>query len=1343
MGHSVGEIAAMCVAGAMSLEDGLTLIAARGRLMQALPAGGSMTSVMASEAVVSQALAGREGQVAIAAINAPDQIVISGVGAAVAEIAERLGTGGVRTKALKVSHAFHSPLMQPMLDEYARTVARIRVSEPRVPVVSCVTARLADREVTTTGYWMRQVMDPVRFADGVRTLEAEGVTAFVEIGPSPVLLGMGRQCVRNESAFAWLPSSRRDAGAWRPLLDSLGRLGVDGAPIDWKAFDAPYRRRRAEVPVYAFGGRWYWLGRAAHSGGVRRALPTDSTSARPSTQPDVYEQVWREAPAPPAPANAVTSAILFMDLAGVGSRLVTALGRRGVRCLRVVGHGPFSDHGDDRFEIDASRPDDLGRLFTQLGPEAGRTLTVDLRALDVHDAGFTNQTFTGRLPGAVHDAANLVRASTAVERASPVWFVTSHATAARSDAGAAIAVEQGSFWGFARGVSLEHPDLGGGIVDVSAAPAADEIDALAAGLLSGGLEDQSAIRGTTWYVPRLVRARGAGAGTVSLDGSGTYLVSGGTGALGLHVAEWLASRGARHLVLMSRKGMLDARGARTATALEARGVRVQVVAADVAKAQEVDGLMATIAAGPNPLRGIVHAAGVDAVVPLASLTLEDVERVFAAKVTGGWLLHQRTRHLPLDLFVTFSSMASIVGAHGRAHYGAANAFLDALAVERLRLGLPVTNVLWGPWAGGGMATEVQVRQFERMGNRSLEPGAALTVLERLAGSRTPSAMVMDIDWSRFRPVYESRRPRPLLGELETQPAAPVAASGIGAAADAGADPSTTYSDWGRRLARVAPSHRGAELASLLTETVANTLGFDTPDSVPPDRSFYEIGMDSLMMADLVGRLKTRTGVSSSGLVFDHPTIEALAPRLLEALVVPDAEEAAPVAADVTTRPGQARNEEDLRQVVRAEVAATLGFARPDDVPLDQSFTSLGMDSLTSAELGSRLERRLGSKCSSLIFDYPSVEALAARLSARPGIPSTLATSDQADGGTGAVPPAAAPRDGIRRFVPEDEDEILAFQADGFPDRRGPVLPRRWRWAFVDSARRLSVEPRVWLCRDEGALVGQMASIPIKLKVGDALCDTGWLVDSMVLPSHRHKAIGTRLLVQAQEDQPFSLSLGQTAEVREICRRLGWIQVAPLQTAMCLVNAERVLRGKLPAPARWAAGIGLRAAATVRGVLKGRSAVTWREIERFGERHDALWACAAQSLACATVRDASYLNWKYVDRPGQTFLRLELLEGDALVGVAIWMFREPDGKYQGTAGGSSWTSWRRSPTRAGSKTWSVPRRSPFRNGRMRSCACTSARRCRLRCTRRVSRRGSPSASCSWTRAGCRSPSAGSC
>jgi FkbH-like protein len=259
MGHSVGEIAAMCIAGGVSLEDGLKLIAARGRLMQALPAGGAMTSVMADEARVLAAIEGVRDLVAIAAVNAPGQIVISGAGTAVADVSARLKADGIKTKALTVSHAFHSPLMRPMLAEFERVVREIRFVPPAVPLVSCVDGVLAADSVTQPEYWLRQVMEPVRFAKGMKTLEADGVTAYVEIGPHPVLLGMGRHCVADDSHAAWLPSLRKDADEWRTLLGSVANLYESGADIDWRGFDAPYTRRRVAAPTYAFGEREYWL----------------------------------------------------------------------------------------------------------------------------------------------------------------------------------------------------------------------------------------------------------------------------------------------------------------------------------------------------------------------------------------------------------------------------------------------------------------------------------------------------------------------------------------------------------------------------------------------------------------------------------------------------------------------------------------------------------------------------------------------------------------------------------------------------------------------------------------------------------------------------------------------------------------------------------------------------------------------------------------------------------------------------------------------------------------------------------------------------------------------------
>jgi hypothetical protein len=216
--------------------------------------------------------------------------------------------------------------------------------------------------------------------------------------------------------------------------------------------------------------------------------------------------------------------------------------------------------------------------------------------------------------------------------------------------------------------------------------------------------------------------------------------------------------------------------------------------------------------------------------------------------------------------------------------------------------------------------------------------------------------------------------------------------------------------------------------------------------------------------------------------------------------------------------------------------------------------------------------------------------------------------------------------------------------------------------FVESARRLGVEPRAWLYRDNGRIVAHMGSIAVRLKIGAEDRDTGWLVETMVLPEYRSQALGSRLMVEAREDQPFALSLGQTAEMREIQLRLGWHQVAPLQIAQLLLRPGSVLKGKLPAPAAWAAGLGLRASSAVRGWLDDRPLYEAQPVERFDARHDALWRRVAPSLGCAVVRDASYLNWKYRQQPGHQFHAVDLLEQGELRGVAVWMLREPDGHY---------------------------------------------------------------------------------
>ena len=260
MGHSVGEYVAACVAGVFSLEEGLKLIAERARLMQALPRFGEMVTVFASQAQVATAIEPYTQQVSIAAINGPESLVISGQREAIATIIANLEAEGVKTKHLPVSHAFHSPLIEQMVPTFSHIVKEVTLSSPEINLISNLTGELATADITTSAYWCRHVTHPVRFAASMETLHQLGCDAFVEIGPKPALLGMGRQCLPEEVGV-WLPSLHQGEDDWQQLLQSLGELYMRGAPVDWSGFDRDYQRRRVVLPTYPFQRQRYWLER--------------------------------------------------------------------------------------------------------------------------------------------------------------------------------------------------------------------------------------------------------------------------------------------------------------------------------------------------------------------------------------------------------------------------------------------------------------------------------------------------------------------------------------------------------------------------------------------------------------------------------------------------------------------------------------------------------------------------------------------------------------------------------------------------------------------------------------------------------------------------------------------------------------------------------------------------------------------------------------------------------------------------------------------------------------------------------------------------------------------------
>ncbi|MDJ0702744.1 MAG: AMP-binding protein, partial [Leptolyngbyaceae cyanobacterium MO_188.B28] len=232
LGHSVGEYVAACLAGVFSLEDALKLIATRGRLMQQLPVGGAMVSVQASQAISQAVIEVCGNEATIAAINGPQSTVISGSISAVARIIQEFDEKGVKHTPLKVSHAFHSPLMEPMLAQFESVAREVSYAPPRLSLVSNVSGELAGAEVADARYWCRHVREAVRFASGMAELHRRGTQVYLEVGPAPVLVGMGRGCVPDGEGV-WLASLRRGHSEWAQMLGSLGELYVRGVEIDW------------------------------------------------------------------------------------------------------------------------------------------------------------------------------------------------------------------------------------------------------------------------------------------------------------------------------------------------------------------------------------------------------------------------------------------------------------------------------------------------------------------------------------------------------------------------------------------------------------------------------------------------------------------------------------------------------------------------------------------------------------------------------------------------------------------------------------------------------------------------------------------------------------------------------------------------------------------------------------------------------------------------------------------------------------------------------------------------------------------------------------------------------
>jgi acyl transferase domain-containing protein/acyl carrier protein len=889
IGHSAGEYAAACAAGVFSLNDGLRLIAQRGRLMQSLPPGGMMAALFAPIDQVESAIAPLLDRVAIAAINGPESVVISGETGAVESLLENFGRRNVFGQRLFVSLAAHSPLVEPALDRMEALARSVTFAPPSIPIAWNLTGHpLPNGTAPDAIYWRRHMREPVRFGDGVKALRDDGFRIFLEVGPHPTLLAFVQQSLPQDGNL-FLTSLRRGKEDWNELLTSLADLHVHGVPVDFAGFDRPYQRRRVALPAYPFDRKRYWAAPMPHPS--RRGVEGDASALVERAQAAdglYYKIAWKPA-ASARPSDG-----------DVAIRQSTIVAREGNRRRWVV----LADRGNLGLAL-APALAAFGDAVIIMDPHEWRTAiqcshSTGSRSLSVHDetndrrhdaASESNLEFIylGALDEEDVKAAepNLVDLEflrqVAATKEGKVWLVTKGAVNVRGPEDV-TSPGQAALWGLGRTFAREHSSIWGGLLDLD--PMGDTSDSVAAvvdTIRADDGEDQIVWRDGSRRVARLVPdSAPAPSRSFSVRPDRAYLITGGLGGIGLQVAVWLADNGARHLVLVGRTPFPttrplarsdDARSTAIAM-LEERGVIVNTAALDVGDSAAMASMMSRFGSEWPQLGGIIHAAVALTVSPLVNMLSDDFVAMMRTKVTGAHLLHTLSKSQPVDFFVNFSSGAALFGQVQYAHYAAANAALDASACSWAAQGRHALSVNWGTWEQMWSVSSVDREGMARAGFRPMSAAVALDALGRLLAAGMSRAIVADIDRSVFRDIYESRGGRPLLSELSD------GNEGTSGAEEKVESPENIVI----ALSALSPSGRLRVIDEKVRHEIARVLGLSDPHSINPRQSLFELGLDSLMAMELRRRLGDIAGTTfPAALAFNYPNLSALVTLLDETI----------------------------------------------------------------------------------------------------------------------------------------------------------------------------------------------------------------------------------------------------------------------------------------------------------------------------------------------------------------------------------------------------------------------------------------------------------------------------
>ena len=863
VGHSMGEVAAAYIAGALSLEDAVRVIVTRSRLLAEIAGAGAMALLDLDERETAQRIANVSDRVSIAAVNGPRSTVISGDPAIIDTLLENLDDEGVFCRRVKVDVASHSPQTEPLLPQLAEELAVLRPMRPGVPFYSTPRPNAPTDTLMDAAYWVDNLRQPVQLKSAVKAMIANGIDTFVEIAPHPVLLSsLGDIAADADAPVRTLAGPRRDESEPRRLLDLMAKLHVSGVPVAWDELASRYARV-LRLPTYAWQRERHWLDRWEDWSGDASKL-VRAESARPDTADrDIYEISWWPVETPTADSSLPGVWFLVPDAGGAAEQLAELLRARGGQAI-VTG------------------PADLAAHF-----ESARRMKLPIRGL-IHMAGLD-----GRITGAASPenvlrmsaggALETIHALLGLHASMATWWITRGVQAVPGRAAERACWPGAAIWGLVRTLWEEHPELDAHLVDADGSGAQAARQVLRSLMLHA--EPQLAFDSDTPFAARLVAA-GADAVRAAerLSVDGAWLITGGLGALGGIAAEELVQSGARRLVLLSRTPLPPRREWATLSPgpaydrvqrvlrLESLGASVHIAAVDAGDLRSLATWLAEYRAEQWPeIRGIVHCAGA-----LDNRLLRDLKWSTLLELLRGKAVaaHNLDVLLPdAERSIYFSSTVPVLPQTGQANYAAANAVLDALAASRNAAGRRTISIGWGVWKNAGLVSDANVQRhvagMEAGGQRSLDEDEARAHFRWTFCSDRAHVVVAPMDWTAARARLTSRPGAAFYRELTGTAETPA--------------PRATLRDV---IAEAVVEQRTALLVTALRAQVARILDV-APERIAPTQPLGRQGLDSLMALEFRNRTEAELDLRlPASLTWNYPTLEKLAEHLLQRLDLP-------------------------------------------------------------------------------------------------------------------------------------------------------------------------------------------------------------------------------------------------------------------------------------------------------------------------------------------------------------------------------------------------------------------------------------------------------------------------